>query len=342
MSDTTTLIALIATLVVLAGGVAFGATGSLTAGTADSVGQETTQTTTTTTAEGEATTTLPAEARSGATDEGTTTAADGRTTAADNGTTTAGNATQTTAQAGGQQGATNVTARNVTIERLVLRNVTVLDTNIGELTVQHESGGNTTNRTYSDVSIRRIETTGNVTDLTLTNVSINNEALATALVGESGRLRIETRLVMDEAVLRNQTVNGLEIEQATVRASAAANVSVTTDAGTGNASGTQTDGQPAISAESAVVEEANLTALNVSGVSTGAETAQANQTATETTETTQTTAQATQTTAAASGTAQTTAAADETTETQTTPAEARSGATDEGTATTETNQTDRN
>ncbi|UPV73628.1 hypothetical protein M0R89_13905 [Halorussus limi] len=303
MSDTTTLIALIATLVVLAGGVAVGSTGPLATGTADVAEQETAQNV------AQETTTQNGTAQE----------------TAQNGT------AQATAQAGGAQDSTNVTARNVTIDTLVLRNATVLDANIGELTVVNTSGENATNRTYEGVSVRRIEASGTVTDLTLENVSINNESLATALLNESGRLRLDTRLVMDLAVLQNQTVNGLEIEQATVRASAARNVSVGAQVGAGGQSGngTASEGQPAISAESVVVEGANLTRLNVTGVSTGAETAQTNQTATETTQTTQTTA-------AANGTAQTTGA-EETTETSTIPAEARSGATDEGTTTTETN-----
>ncbi|WP_135851336.1 hypothetical protein [Halorussus salinus] len=352
MNDTTTLIALLTALLLVAGGVGLGATGSPTAGTADSVRQETTtnqttmdeattmdeettmQETTRTAAGTNETTTVPAEARSGATDDETTAATGGETTAADNETTTAGNATQTTAQAGGQPGATNVTARNVTIDRLVLRNVTLLDASVGDLTVESESAENVTNQTYSDVSVQRIEAAGNVTDLTLTNVSINDEELATALVGESGRLRIETRTVMGEAVLQNQTVEGLEVGSATVRAGAAENVSVNADAATANQSesGTQTEGQPAISAESAVVGGADLASLNVSGVSTG-ETAGATETTAQATQTTvqatETTTQSTQTTAQAT---QTTAEGNETT---TVPAEARSGATDDETTTTE-------
>lgn len=200
-------------------------------------------------------------------------------------------AQETTTQAGGAQADTNVTARNVTVERLVLRNVTVVDARFGTVTVTNATDGNATNETYRNVSVQRVRTTGNVTDLTLTNVSFNSETLASNLVNETGRQRIDTRLVMDRAVLQNHTVNGLVVESANVSGSAVENVSVSAGGANATGDGAGTDGQPALAAETAVVEGVDLADLEVTGLSTGG--------------------QATATTATADGT--TTAAGGETT-----------------------------
>lgn len=267
-------------------------------------------------------------------------------------TTTQGNGTATQ----GNDTATHLEVRNATVERVTMRNVTVLDARFEQLTLVNTTGENATNRTYRNVTVDRIEATGFLTDLTVENASIRNETLASALINESGRQRIETRLVMGRAVLRNQTVSGLAVENATVYVGAAGNVSLS-QAGDGGATATdaagQTGGPPALSAEAAVVENFSLTTFESSGVSFGdggqnatTATAQTTVTTAQTTVTTaQTTATTTQSTATTTATTEATVIVNTTTAAPTTtPAEAGSQNVTDGNETngdqTDKNQTD--
>jgi hypothetical protein len=255
MTDLSTALVAIATLLVLTGGVAvgFGANGP-TGGANDFAAQETT-----TQAE-ETNQTTEADQ----TEETTETDQTAETTQTNE---TA--QTNETTQADGAQGATNVTARNVTVERLILRNVTIQDARLRQLTVLNATGGdgNATNETYRNVSVQQLRATGNATDVTLTNVTLRSESLADALINETGRQRIGTRLVMDLAVLQNQTVNGVTIENATVPGSVAENVSVAADGTDANATDgeAQADGEPEMSAESATVEGLDVSNLELTG-----------------------------------------------------------------------------
>jgi len=308
MTDLSTALVAIATLLVLTGGVAvgFGANG-LTGGANDSAAQETT-----TQAE-ETNQTTEADQ----TEETTETDQTAETTQTNE---TA--QTNETTQADGTQGATNVTTRNVTVERLTLRNVTIQDARLQQLTVLNATGGdgNATNETYRNVSVQQIRATGNATDVTLTNVTLRTESLADALINETGRQRIGTRLVMDLAVLQNQTVNGVTIENATVPSSVAENVSVAADGTDANATDgeARADGEPEMSVESVTVE-----GLDVSDLEPTGDSAQ-DQAEGQTTTTAATTPAGDQTTTPAGDqtTTETTAAVNMTT--MTTPAEAGS------------------
>lgn len=315
MSDKTILAAVLTVLVLLSSGVALGVggIGTIQGDAADVPAQETTtqemqeQETT----QAQETTQEPTETAGGQANE---------TQTGENGAQTGENETQT----GEGQAATNVAARNVTVERLVLRNVTVRNAQFDTLTVLNATGGeNATNETYGGVSAQRIDVSGEASDLTLTNVTLRNESLADALINETGRQNVQTRLIMDMAVLSNQTVNGLVVENATVAAETIENVSVETSEQAQTADGEQTQRQPAVSAETAVVEEINLTNFEATGLSLG-ETTQAEPGA-ETTTVTETTA-VVQTTTAAAG---------ETTTTTTIPAEAGNRTISEGETTTQ-------
>lgn len=279
MSDTTTLTVLVTTLLVIASGLAMGAAGPFATEVSDAAqgnlaAQETTQATT------------QAEAQA--------------TTQADSAQDNASEATTT--QAGGGQGSTDVLARNVTVEHLVMQNVTVQDATVGSLTVTNETGAPV--RTYQNVSLARLQVNGNVSDLTLTNVTIRDEAVASALIGETGAVRVDTRYIMDEAVLQNHTVNGLEVRNASVTQDAAENVSLPEGTAAGDTesadAGGQDGGEPAVSAEGAVLEQANLSVMDVGGLSAGEQAAN------------ETTAAAQETTAAPGGETTTAAAAEET------------------------------
>ncbi|PSP55235.1 hypothetical protein BRC82_06950 [Halobacteriales archaeon QS_1_67_19] len=93
---------------------------------------------------------------------------------------------------------------------------------------------------------------------------------------------------MGLSVLQNQTIDGIVVENATIRTE---NVSVETggereqaDAQNQTSERNQTDdGQPAMSADTAVLGSVNLTSLDVSGLSVGKEPAGEPETPTETT-----------------------------------------------------------